>query len=245
MENLLIILRYIYWYDAILFGIFYLLGWWAIEKESKDTWKGAETMEMKKSKKLSDDWEEKHPILSFFQGFKYEVHRKSEIPEDFYYNIKYFIQRGKKGYCKRDVWRFDYYLSDIIVKGLTDLKEMVHAVPGGGMIGVQSICMDNEEEQKALEHWKKEIDRIIWTFETTKKLQEKNWIPVFDEKDRIELKKYERRLNTRTKADDDLFEDLDIKDVEPRKYHLMTRLEMKRYNNGWKLFKKYYFDLWD
>lgn len=247
MEDLLIILRYVYWTDAILFGIFYLIGLWAIEKEMKDTWKGEKTMEVGKSRKLSKEWEKKHPILNFFQSFKYEVGWKIQIPEDFYYNIKYFIQRGKKGYSKRDIWGFDHYLSDIIVKGLTELKEMAHGIPGGGMIGCQALCIDedNKEEQEALESWRKEIDRIIWTFETTKKIQDRNWIPVFDEKDRIELKKYERRLNTRTRPDNDLFEGLDLEDVESRKYHLMTKTEMKRYRKGWKLFQKYYFDLWD
>ena len=244
MEDLLTICRYIYWTDAILFLAFYLIGLWSIKKESKDTWKGAKTMEVKKSRKLSKEWEKKHPILDFFQSFKYEVHRKGEIPEDFYYDIKYFIQRGKKGYSKRDVWEFSYYLSDVIVKGLTDLKKMAHAVPGG-MIGVQSICMDNKEEQKALELWKKEIDRIIWTFEAVKKIQDRNWIPVLDEKDRIELKKYERRLNTKIKPEDDLFGDLGLENVEPRKYHLMTKTEMQKYRKGWQLFQKYYFDLWD
>ena len=244
MEDLSTILKYIYLADVALFLFFYLLGTWAIKKESKDTWKGEKTMEVRKSNKLSKEWEKKHPILDFFQSFKYEVGRKIEIPGDFYYNIKYFIQRGKKGYSLRDVWGFDYYLSDIIVKGLTDLKEMAHGIPGGNMIGCQTLCIDenNKEEQKALKSWRKDIDRIIWTFEISKKIQDRNWIPVNDEKDRVKLKKYERRLNTKTK--DDLFGDL-LEDVESGKYHLMTKTEMQRYRNGWKLFQKYYFDLWD
>ncbi len=243
MEDLLTILRYIYWSDAILFGIFYLIGLWAIKKESKDTWKGEKTMEVGKSSKLSKEWEKKHPILDFFQSFKYEVNRKYEVPGDFYYNVKYFIQRGKKGYSKRDVWGFDYYLSDIIVKGLKDLKEMAHGCPCGEMVGVQSIDIEDEDSQQMIE-WKKTLDKIIWTFEVSKKIQDHNWILVNDEKDRIELKKYERRLNTKTKYKYDLFGDL-LKNVKSTKYHLMSKTEMQRYRMGWELFQKYYFDLWD
>lgn len=238
MENLLTILRYVYWVDFILFGVFYLVGLWAVEKEMKDTWKGK--MTMKKSNKLSKEWIKKHPILNFFQGFKYETHWKYRMPGEFIDNVKHFIERGKKGYSVRDVWGFDYYLSDVIVKGLTDLKGMVHGVPSN-MIGSQAMCItDSDEDKKALQSWKSELDKIIWTFEITKNIQNRNWIPVFDEKDRVELKKYERRLNTKTKDEDKLFEGM-----EDIKYHLMTKAEMKKYNNGWELFKKYYFDLWD
>lgn len=240
MEDLLTILKYIYLADVVLFLFFYLLGTWVIKKKSKDTWKGEKTI------KLSNEWEKKHPILDFFKSFKYEVNRKLEIPKDFYYDIKSFIQRGKKGYSKRDVWGFDYYLSDIIVKGLKDLKEMAHGYPCGEIVGVQSIDIEDEDEDsKNMIQWKKILDKIIWTFEVSKKIQDRNWILVNDEKDRVELKKYERRLNTKTKNDNDFWEGLDLEDVELRKYHLMSKTEMQRYRMGWELFQKYYFDLRD
>ena len=176
--------------------------------------------------------------------YRFFLHIK-ESPDDTYYNIKYFIQRGRKGYSKRDIWSFDRHLSDIIINGLKDLKEIVHASPCG-QIGVQAISIEeNPENDKDLIKWKKILDNIIWTFEIAKKIRDHSWILVFDEKDRIELKKYERRLNTRTKTDNDLFEGLDLEDVETKKYHLMTKTEMQRYRKGWELFQNYYFDLWD
>ena len=37
--------------------------------------------------------------------------------------IKYFIQRGKRGFSDEDVWDFNYYLSNVISKGLRQLAE--------------------------------------------------------------------------------------------------------------------------
>ena len=36
-----------------------------------------------------------------------------------------------------------------------------------------------------------------------------------------------------------------LKIWEQKKKHVMTKKEMVKYKNGWKLFQKYYFDLWD
>ncbi len=167
--------------------------------------------------------------------YRFFLHIK-ESPSDSYYNIKYFIQRGRKGYSNRDIWSFDYHLSHIIINGLKDLKKITHATPCG-QIGVQAL---EDKDSKEMIEWKRILGEIIWTFEIADKIRNHNWIPVNDEKDRIELKKYERRLNTKTKKKHKIFEG-----VKDRKYHLMTKKEMKKYDDGWELFKNYYFDLWD
>jgi len=40
------------------------------------------------------------------------------LPENIYERIKWFIQRGKKGYSDRDVWSFDMYLAEVICGGI-------------------------------------------------------------------------------------------------------------------------------
>ncbi len=43
--------------------------------------------------------------------------------------IKWFIQRGCKGYADCDVWSFDLYLAGIIIGGLTELRNNNYGHP--------------------------------------------------------------------------------------------------------------------
>jgi hypothetical protein len=234
-------------YCSIFVGVFgacltglvflYLIGWWAVEKERKATWKGEKTMEMGEANRRSNEWEKAYPILNFLQSCYYEIGRKKDIPEDTYYNIKYFIQRGKKGYSCRDVWGFYEYLTDVIVGGLKELQGMVHGYPSGI---TNSQAIDTDGESKGTKEWKKIIGKIIWTFEAIKKIENHEWVLVEDESKRKELINYVRRLNKSDKDKKRLFDDL-----LPHKWHHMTRQEMKKYHEGWALLKKYFMSLWD
>lgn len=44
------------------------------------------------------------------------------IFKEIYYEIKYFLQRGKRGYSDRDNWRVDYYLNSWMPQALRNLK---------------------------------------------------------------------------------------------------------------------------
>jgi len=222
-------------YSIIVIALLYVIGWWAVEKEMKDTWKGEKTMEMGEANNRSKNWEKAHPILNFFQSCHYEICRKKEIPENTYYNIKYFIQRGKKGYSKRDIWGFYCYLTDVMIGGLKELQEMIHGFPGGI---ANSHAIDIDGESKGTKEWKEIIGKIIWTFEVIKKIENHEWVLVEDEDKRKEYQKYVRRLNKPDK--ESLFYDL-----PQHKWHLMTKREMEKYNEGWELLKKYYMSLWD
>lgn len=43
--------------------------------------------------------------------------------------VKWFIQRGKRGYADCDLWNFDTYLEKIISKGLRELSRTTHGYP--------------------------------------------------------------------------------------------------------------------
>lgn len=43
--------------------------------------------------------------------------------------IKWFIQRGRRGYSDQDVWSFDYYLTDVISGGLRHLAKHHYGYP--------------------------------------------------------------------------------------------------------------------
>lgn len=44
-------------------------------------------------------------------------------------SIREFLERGQKGYCYKDLWSFDSFLSDLLVRGLTELKQNCHSYP--------------------------------------------------------------------------------------------------------------------
>jgi len=66
---------------------------------------------------------------------------------------------------------------------------------------------------------------MIWTFKANSKIHDNKWISVFNERKRDRFEKFVKETNGQ--------------------YYLMTKKDMKRYEEGWKNFKKYYFDLWD
>ena len=57
-------------------------------------------------------------------------------------NIKWFIQRGRRGYADCDTWNLDVHLAEVIVGALSELKEYYHGE----------------------EHVKEKFEKIITTF---------------------------------------------------------------------------------
>jgi len=45
--------------------------------------------------------------------------------------IKWFIQRGVRGYADCDIWDFNEYLAGLIIAGCRKLKEDYIGCPGG------------------------------------------------------------------------------------------------------------------
>ena len=77
--------------------------------------------------------------------------------------VYWFFQRGYRGFGDNDVWDFDYYLAEVISKGLKQLKEYYHG--------------DKPT--------KKELDVIIKGFEANIKMMDnpllyKELKPIFD-----------------------------------------------------------------
>lgn len=66
------------------------------------------------------------------------------------FGIKEFIERGRKGYTRRDLWNFDEWLSKLIANGLRELRKNCHGYPND---------IDNWED------WMKVLDEMIECFE--------------------------------------------------------------------------------
>lgn len=84
------------------------------------------------------------------------IYNLPDVPRDTYNEIKYFIQRGKRGYSDRDVWNLDYYLAELISNSLKDLEKNRHSYP-----------MNLTDKQ-----WKIVLSDIIFTFEKEKEIKE-------------------------------------------------------------------------
>jgi len=89
-----------------------------------------------------------------------------EKPRDLYLNIKWFIQRGKRGFADYDVWDFDIYLSRVIKDGVSQLKERKQGIPG----------------ELTQEEWDSILDDIIYAFTEEENVLDKEPYERFDER---------------------------------------------------------------
>lgn len=124
------------------------------------------------------------------------------------------IQRIKKGYGFADIWGLDYYLANILVNSLSELKRVKTGIP-----------YPFTEKQ-----WDKILDSIIYTFEVAKKIGDCDFVYISsDNKDFKKLyRKYKKdgyRLGITS--------------------HVMTKRESKKYEKGWQLFQKNFFNIAD
>lgn len=88
-------------------------------------------------KARSEAWDREHPWLRRwyrFVGWAWR-HEGWLNPRDWYHSVKWFIQRGRRGWSDRDVWGFDTYLARVIAEGVEHLIETKH--------GYQPICPVN------------------------------------------------------------------------------------------------------
>lgn len=74
--------------------------------------------------------------------------------------VRYFIQRGRRGYSDRDMWGLDYYLTSWMPSALKQLRRTKQGTP----IGLSEI------------QWQGKLARIIRAFETAQKLSDLTYI---------------------------------------------------------------------
>jgi hypothetical protein len=93
---------------------------------------------------------------------KYTIRKIRDYPQDTYYRIKYFIQRGKRGYADCDVWQADYHATSVMLGMLKDLRQHAHGHPV-------------YDEVQTFEDWEKALDTMIEGFEAAKRVIEDNY----------------------------------------------------------------------
>ena len=106
-------------------------------------------------------------------------------PTEWYYNTKYFIQRGRRGWSNRDTWSLDYYLDSWMPEALEHLKKNKHGFPCSVYTKEEmelTTCYQEEgsEEYKAAQtasdeasaRWDVILDKIIEGFKASRRMND-------------------------------------------------------------------------
>jgi hypothetical protein len=159
-----------------------------------------------------------------------------EWPGDTYHKIKWFIQRGKRGWADCDTWSLDYYLDGWMPAALEHLKKHKHGLPNE-VFPKQHMDKNGNPSKTgwkiATRRWDKIMDQIIAGFEASARVKEGLY-----EK---ELGPYPgRRPKDKTKE-----EWRAIRDERFKKSQKLAKRDEKIFKKGMKLFGVWYWNLWD
>ena len=92
-------------------------------------------------------------------------------PKNYYLTVKYFLQRGWRGYASCDHWDADGYFETVAIGVLKDLREHAHGYPAG------LVNDDSEESDKGMEIWRSILTEIIDGLEASRELKAEDTIP--------------------------------------------------------------------
>lgn len=141
--------------------------------------------------------------------------RIKRLFKDICMNIKFFIQRGRRGYADIDIWDISYWFERTFIPMLKELKDIKHGYP---------MTFKNEEE------WDKELDKMIYYFTE------------MSEDECSQKNQYSENFN-KLWFSDNIDKDLQKKYLDREKEICEYREDMK--NKGFELLSKYYWNLWD
>lgn len=101
---------------------------------------------------------------------KYLITHPHIIAREIYYYIKWFIQRGHRGYADCDVWGLDSYLCDWLPAALRELASDIGGVP----CDLAKINKDGTHDvtDKEINNWKAQLRIIADGFEARKHISE-------------------------------------------------------------------------
>lgn len=68
-----------------------------------------------------------------------------------------FIERGRRGFSRSDVWSFDTYLAQVIAGGVRELAGNLHGCP--------PALVDGDDVDAGCERWAQILDEIAMGFE--------------------------------------------------------------------------------
>lgn len=116
-------------------------------------------------------------MLSMMYRKSYYVTHPLALAKHLRREIKYFYQRGKRGYSDADVWSLDWYLNSWLPEALESLKGQLHGHPTNLCDGVHDFNCPEAccGEQK----WIEALDSMIDGFKAAREI-ESGWLPKED-----------------------------------------------------------------
>lgn len=177
---------------------------------------------------MRNNWEKErkeNPVLFYLKEIYYFFYRLWNYQiKRFPKEVKYFFQRGIKGYADKDVWSFDHYLAHVILAGLLDIKKSKAGIPAT----IDPTTNTREYDEK---RWNDILDRMIDGFMLLvdcvdgDRLEYGGWISANENGTREENRE---RMNL-------LFKDL---------CRFTTEEEEKKIEEAFNLFRDNFFNLW-
>jgi hypothetical protein len=95
----------------------------------------------------------------------YAVYRFLNSVKDFPKEVKWFIQRGRRGYADSDLWSLDWYLSSWMPEALRKLAKEVNGCPS-------ELYDHKAPTDHECHRWERVLREIADGFEASRKLQD-------------------------------------------------------------------------
>jgi len=177
--------------------------------------------EMMDYHKSQEKWYEK--VWNFFYYPTWRVFDKIRyFPKE----VKWFYQRGKRGWSDCDSWNIHAHLAEIIPPMLKQMKKNLHGHPVAMYEDTSKYEYTEEEEKVAGERWNAVLDTIIKAFEIENGISNGDILDLGPRP----TKKQKEFGNEHSKK-------FDLK--------LLTKEDRELRKEGWKNFQKYFHNLWD
>lgn len=182
-----------------------------------------------------DDHNQSRLVDAYYAIWRFFHYNPWGNPRAAYREIKWFIQRGRRGWADCDTWSLDSYLSGWLPAALRHLKEHKHGVPNA-VVEVEDCGFDGnptpEGFKRAEARWDAIMDKMIAGFEADKRLESGLY---------EELGPYP--MNRPAGVSADVWEK--VKDNHFKASRILMERDQKIFEEGSALFIKYWHSLWD
>lgn len=184
---------------------------------------------------IRKQWEKDYPLEHWFEekiekGLWWPTYRFLDKYFNFvqhYREIKYFFQRGIRGWSDRDTWCFCSYIARVNKEAITHLKTHRSGWPCGMFEFTEFRNPTPEEDKQAKEKWIGILNDIIFAFQAAENISNQDWYE-WNEK----TEDYYKKLR---EENPELYKDT----------RLMNREETERMKKGFALYAEHFFSLWD
>lgn len=141
--------------------------------------------------------------IHWYQEIYYWFYRRIDTIKSIPREIKWFIQRGRRGYADCDVWSFDWYLTEMIPKALRQLEKHHCGCPTElyDETKIDNECWKWEQILKEIAKGFDEIHKVV-SSKHWDKLLEPSWS---DPEDGIKAHEKDKKSKEQFKKSMDLF----------------------------------------